>query len=120
MQALGEECVNEARTHKTYTVQTGALSSSTGYFVFLDGVAVHENFEAVLGNTEGVKVGQNLAHKVAQNYKNGVLLVVVAGMNYAIHLEAKGYNVLTSAELYAKKEMPAIVEKLKRAINEVT
>lgn len=119
MQLLGEQCVNEARTNKTYTVQTGNLSGSTGYKVFVDGVAVHEDFIPVNGNMEGVKVGQNLAEKVGAKYKNGVCLVVVAGMNYAIHLEAKGYNVLTSAELYAKKELPVMVAELKKAINEV-
>lgn len=120
MQMLGEMCVTHARSipAKTgFTDQTGNLRSSIGYIVFVDGVAVHESFDHVKEGAEGVKTGQNLAKKVGAKYKNGVALVVTAGMNYAIHLESKGRDVLTSAELLAKKELPVMVAELKKNIN---
>ena len=40
------------------------------------------------------------------------LIVVVAGMNYAAYVEAKGYNVLASAEHLAERELPRMLEKL--------
>ena len=49
MQELGEKCVTEMRLNKGYTMQTGALLSSSGYSVFKDGVAIHTAFEAASG-----------------------------------------------------------------------
>ena len=41
-----------------------------------------------------------------------VALVVVAGMNYAAYVEAKGYNVILPAELKAKTDFPQAMKKL--------
>ena len=87
MQRLGEMCLIEARNNKGYMMQTGALLSSTGYMIFVDGVALHSQFDAASGAESnaaqnGIKAGQALAEKVGKNTK-GVALVVVAGMNYA-------------------------------------
>ncbi len=120
MQMLGEMCVTHARSVPAstgFTDQTGNLRSSEGYMVFVDGVAVHESYDQVKEGSEGVKTGKILAEKIGDMYKNGVCLVVTAGMNYAIHLEAKGRDVLTSAELLAKKELPVMVAELKKNIN---
>lgn len=97
-------------------MQTGALLSSTGYMIFVDGVALHSQFDAASGAESnaaqnGIKAGQALAEKVGKNTK-GVALVVVAGMNYAAYVEAKGYNVLSSAEHLAQRELPRMLEKL--------
>ncbi len=121
MQMLGEMCVTHARSVPAsigFTDQTGNLRSSIGYMVFVDGVAVHESFDQVQEGLEGVKTGQNLAKKWGAKYTHGVCLVVTAGMNYAIHLEAKGRDVLTSAELLAKQELPVMVAELKKNINQ--
>jgi hypothetical protein len=120
MQMLGEMCVTHARSVPAdvgFMDQTGNLRSSEGYMVFLDGVAVHESYDQVQEGAEGVKTGQNLAKKMGAKYKNGVALVVTAGMSYAIHLESKGRDVLTSAELLAKQELPVMVAELKKNIN---
>ena len=58
-----------------------------------------------------VKSGQSIAEKVGKETK-GVALVVVAGMNYAAYVEARGYNVLSSAEHLAERELPRMLEKL--------
>ena len=116
LQQLGEMCLIEARTNKGYMMQTGALLSSTGYQVFVDGVAVHSQFDAASGAqseaaAKGVKAGKELAESIGKETK-GVCLIVVAGMNYAAYVEAKGRNVLTSAEHLAERELPRMLEKL--------
>lgn len=116
LQRLGEMCLVEARTNKGYMMQTGALLSSTGYEVFVDGVAIHSQFDAASGAESnaaetGIKSGQNIAETIGKGTK-GIALVVVAGMNYATYVEAKGYNVLSSAEHLAERELPRMLEKL--------
>ena len=116
LQRLGEMCWIEARNNKGYMMQTGAWLSSTGYQVFVDGVAVHTQFDAASGAesgaaAKGMKAGQTIADKVGKQTK-GVALVVVAGMNYAAYVEARGYNVLSSAEHLAQRELPRMLEKL--------
>lgn len=124
LQRLGEMCLVEARTNKGYMMQTGALLSSTGYEVFVDGVAIHSQFDAASGAESnaaetGIKTGQSIAETIGKGTK-GIALVVVAGMNYAAYVEAKGYNVLSSAEHLAERELPRMLEKLisniKRAV----
>ena len=116
LQRLGEMCLVEARTNKGYMMQTGALLSSTGYEVFVDGVAIHSRFDAASGAESnaaetGIKSGQNIAETIGKGTK-GIALVVVAGMNYAAYVEARGYNVLSSAEHLAERELPRMLEKL--------
>lgn len=116
LQRLGEMCLVEARTNKGYMMQTGALLSSTGYEVFVDGVAIHSQFDAASGAESnaaetGIKSGQGIAESIGKGTK-GIALVVVAGMNYAAYVEAKGYNVLSSAEHLAERELPRMLEKL--------
>lgn len=132
MQELGEMCVTRAREippEVGFQDQTGNLRSSIGCMVFVNGVAVHDNYvkyppkQAVEGAIyNGLDKGKALAEKVGTKYKNGVCLVVTAGMNYAIYVESKGRDVLTSAELLAKQEMPKlaaeIVENLKIVTSE--
>lgn len=116
LQRLGEMCLVEARTNKGYMMQTGALLSSTGYEVFVDGVAIHSQFDAASGAESnaaetGIKSGQSIAESIGKG-TNGIALVVVAGMNYAAYVEAKGYNVLSSAEHLAERELPRMLDKL--------
>ena len=116
LQRLGEMCLIEARSNKGYMMQTGALLSSTVYEVFVDGVAIHSQFDAASGAeseaaSKGVQAGKSIAEKIGKETK-GVALVVVAGMNYAAYVEARGKNVLSSAEHLAERELPRMLEKL--------
>lgn len=116
LQRLGEICLVETSTNKGYMMQTGALLSSTGYEVFVDGVAIHSQFDEASGAESnaaemGIKSGQSIAETIGKGTK-GIALVVVAGMNYAAYVEAKGYNVLSSAEHLAERELPRMLEKL--------
>lgn len=115
LQMMGEQCVNYARTVPPdvgFHDQTGNLRSSIGYGIFVDGVQVHESsFESVGNATNGAKVGQELCKRVG-NKTHGVCLVVVAGMNYAVHVESKGRDVITGAEHLAQRELPKHLERL--------
>lgn len=122
LQYLGELCVSHARSIPKeigFTDQTGNLRSSIGYVIFKNGISVHSNYETVLKGNEGVKAGKELSKKVGSKYSDGIVLVVTAGMNYALYVEAKGRDVLTSAENMAQQELPKMLEALKRNIGKI-
>lgn len=52
------------------------------------------------------------AMKMIATLPDCVALVIVAGMNYAAYVEAKGYNVILPAELKAKTDFPKAMQKL--------
>lgn len=121
---VGEKCVNEARDFGGYEDQTGALRSSVGYIVLVDGVILNENFKITERPIKkkqdmkalGLSTARTFAQQMAAKYNKGFVLVVVAGMNYAAYVEARGYNVLSSAENLARLQLPAMLEKLKRKV----
>ena len=112
---IGEQCVNEARSYngKAYKDQTGNLRSSVGYVVAIDGkIKATSTFEEILNGQEGAKTGRSYAKQLVAQYPQGAVLIVVAGMNYAKYVSAKGYNVLQSAELKAEKLVPQLLKQL--------
>lgn len=123
MKYLGRECVKNAREMGDYVNQTGNLRNSVGFMLLRDGKVLNRDFKrsATVTNTskgakEGVLAGQALAERIAESYPSGYVLIVVAGMEYAVHVESKGKNVLTSAEQYANVEMPFLLSKLRGKI----
>lgn len=122
LQRLGEVCITHARDLPPsvgYNDQTGAARSSTGYTIFEDSTAIRENFKAVRGNEEGIKAGKKLAREVAESGRyRGIYIVFVAGMHYTVYLEAKGRDVLTSAEILALREAPKLLEEINKAIKQ--
>lgn len=105
---VGEEAVELAKLippERGFNDQTGNLRSSIGYVVVKDGKPVNVSFGAVKGGHKGVNEGQRLALQIGSKQTEGYALIVVAGMNYAVHVESKGRDVLTSAEKFAEKEI---------------
>ena len=120
LQNLGEQCVTHARTipaETGFTDRTGNLRSSIGYVIFQNGEPIVSNFEQVKEGSEGMKSGENVATNAAKRHPEGLCLVVVAGMNYAVYVESKGRDVLTSAETLAKRELPRMLNDLIDSIN---
>lgn len=118
---LGEMCVAHARSVPQaigFGDVTGNLRSSIGYTLFVDGVAYNSLFESVKGGTEGVLAGQRLAAKVGEQ-STGLCLVVVAGMHYAVAVESRGKDVITSAEQLAITKLPAMIATLTSDITSV-
>jgi len=110
---VGETCIKEARESGAYQDQTGNLRSSIGYVVLRDGVAYQSsNFDQVKGGSDGAKEGEAFLNSIIQGYRQGLVLIVVAGMNYAAYVDALGLNVLTSAELIAEQLVPQMLKKL--------
>lgn len=115
LQFLGEKLVNHARTNGSYMDQTGNLRNSVGYVIVKNGKIVNADFEKSSSKSgpDGPAAARKLANELAGQFKDGYALIVVAGMNYAAAVESKGYDVLSSAELFAKTEFPRMVKELK-------
>ena len=119
---LGEKCVIEAKDRPqeaSWFDQSGNLRSSVGYVIGVNGKIVqYSSFNQVKQGSEGVKEGKELAEELAKKYSKGYALIVVAGMNYAELVEAMDNKVvLASAELFARKELPNMMKKLKVQIS---
>ena len=115
LQYLGEMCVKHARLIPKeigFEDQTGNLRSSIGYMVFKEGEAIHSSYQTVGKGAEGASKGAELAKRIGSKHSKSIMLVVTAGMEYAIHVESKGRDVLTSAEHLAQQELPKIIERL--------
>lgn len=113
MLRVGEECINNARTLGTYTDQTGNLRSSIGYAVYVDGERIFvSDLRKVKDGDLGVRNAEAKIKSITINHPHSIILVVVAGMNYAIHVELKGYNVLTSAQLTGRELAPRLLRQL--------
>lgn len=118
---LGEQCVTKIRDRagdKSWYDQTGNLRSSVGYVIAHNkNIIQYSTFNQVKQGSEGVKTGKDLAKELAKRYSNNYVLIVVAGMNYAEFVEAMdNKDVLASTELWAREQVPLMLEKLKRQI----
>lgn len=109
----GEQSVKEARVRGNYTDQTANLRNSIGYTTFKGGDKLSEDITAdsnpYQGNGKGDKeLAKSMAKKAIEELRSRghyFSLIVVAGMNYAKYVEAKGYYVISPAEAKAKEGM---------------
>ena len=124
----GEMAVQTAVNSGKYQNITGNLRSSIGYVIAKNGKIIKEGgfkkipgfganmqrvkFTTISGKdvnfiakgksgdgSEGSQSGLEYAREIVSQYSNGFTLVVVAGMEYASFVNAKGFDVLDSAEL---------------------
>lgn len=109
MSYVGEMCLNEARTGGNYIDRTGNLRNSIGYLIIDEGKVLRMGS---FSPSEGGKQGSKFAQSLVKEYPKGIALIVVAGMNYAGYVSAKGYNVLDSSEILAEKLVPQIMKQL--------
>jgi len=108
---LGDELVARAKANGQYNNVTFRLRSSVGYQVGVYGKVVRSSFST--GRREGAMEGRNLATSIiAANSQHEFILVVVAGMNYAKSVEARGKDVLTSTEIFANQRIPSMLKAL--------
>lgn len=112
-QYIAEVLVREARMKGDYIDQTGNLRSSIGAIILLDGQVVSRSgFEVVMGGSSGANEGLTYAQEIAAAYPRGIALVVVAGKDYAVHVAARGRDVLSSAVLKAEDIVPRMMRQL--------
>lgn len=88
-----------------YQNRTGDLRNSIGFVVTYNGEVRGEYFQENVGGS----IAKKKAYKQAKRRK-GIVLIVVAGMNYAVYVEAKGFNVLTSAKQLANTMLPKLLK----------
>lgn len=109
---VGTQCVNQARTNGDYMDRTGNLRSSIGYAIVQNGVILNQSrFEQVKDGKQGKKEGAGLLADLIDRNTKGIVLIVVAGMNYAAYVETS-LNVLTSAELLAQDLVPKLLRQI--------
>jgi len=111
---IGIDCVAEARKSGSYTDRTGNLRSSIGYCIVENGsVITKSGFEKVSSTaSQGKQAGEKSLSDLIAEYSKGLVLIVVAGMNYAVYVEARGFNVLDSARTEGKKQVETMKQKL--------
>lgn len=114
---VGLQCVKEAREGKGYTDQTGNLCSSVGFIVVRDGKIVEKTLASQIGDNkpttqEGMNKADDYLKHLASSHSSGICLIVVAGMNYAVYVEGRGRNVLTSSKLLAERLVPKMLTDL--------
>lgn len=106
----GNNFIRDARLKEqgSYTNRTTRLRNSTGYVVSRDGKVVKSDFDSYSVNgvatEEGKALGLAYATEIATTLK-GYALVCVAGANYGLYVEAKGYDVITGSVLVLKQEL---------------
>lgn len=113
-QRIGETFIANARSNDTYKDQTGNLRSSIGYVILKDGEQIFGTFP---GSTEE---GKARAAKTVEEAKakapRGFVLIVVAGMEYALYVEAMGYDVLTASGQIAANDLKKAVEQISKKL----
>lgn len=110
LQYLGEELAKYAKDRHNYTDRTGNLTNSIGYAVAKGKDIVFWGGPDMGG--DGAEAALQTALKMIETLPHKLSLVIVAGMNYAAYVEAKGYNVILPAELKAKADVPEAMRKL--------
>lgn len=110
---VGEMALTEARTNHRYQDQTGNLTSSIGYAIIDNGRVIRQSsFEQVKQGSQGGNKGKQHMKSIMAKNKQGIVFIMVAGMNYASYVEAMSLNVLDSAEMMAKRMIPQILKSL--------
>jgi hypothetical protein len=109
MKLAGEEFVKLARENGSYDNQTENLRSSIGYVVTLDGKILIEDFQVVGSGQEGVAKARQLALNVAGKM-GGIVLIGVAGMEYAAAVESKGFEVISNSSLLAEQFLKKAIQ----------
>lgn len=118
MEYVGERCVEIARQKGSYNDITGNLRSSIGYAVIKAGRVVKQSiaspFAGPDGNGEkGAAEAKAFLNKLVGAYPEGVVLVIVAGMDYAVYVEAVHHkDVLTSASLEAEQLVVKLLDQI--------
>lgn len=122
LEAMQKTCLEitiNAKQLDTYKDQTNNLRSSIGYVVYNNGQKIAEHFSQAGSGTEGggpsgMEKGKKVAEEAAKEFPNDIIGVVVAGEDYALYVESKGYDVITGPCL----EAYSILEKNLRLVFE--
>lgn len=87
-------------SYREFKDQTHKLRSSIGCVLYHNGVEVFNYFESTGGDDgeSGVQDGISYARSITERIEDKTIVaVVVAGAEYALYVESKGYDVLTGS-----------------------
>lgn len=121
LQRTGEEFVKVARLSGQYDDWTGNLRSSIGYVIVKDGEIIGKDFKLSekkgSDKQTGKREGEQLAMDLVKTFTKGYVLIGVAGMKYAVFVEAmENKDVLTNAankaEDFIKRHSRLLFERL--------
>ena len=108
--AAGKQLVETARSTKTYQDQSGNLSASMGFGVYSYGREIEVGG---FGGGEGEQKGRELLMQVSPYYRDKqFVLIVVAGMDYAVAVERRGKVVLDGASLRAESTLATLMSSI--------
>ena len=114
--AAGEMFVRYARESGRYIDHTGNLRSSIGYVIVKNGKTASMNFkkqDVGTEGSEGVNKAEKLARELARTHNTGLVLIGVAGMEYALYVEAmESKDVITGANIKTEAWMKAAVKSV--------
>lgn len=138
LQFVGEIFVKLAREEGAYKDRTGNLRNSIGYIILKNGEQLFENFEksahveveiskgklagqthTTKGSADGVAKGKEVAELASLKFPKGYVLIVVAGMEYAAAVEAKGLDVLTGSSQQASKLLKQGFDELQQKLKKI-
>lgn len=115
LQRIGELGLTYCRQETSYKDRTGVLRSSLGYIIIKNGLQLYKGgFIQIMAGGEGVAAGEKIAKEVTAKYPVGLVLIMVAGAAYAVHVEATGRPVLTAGALVAKNALEKAMREISR------
>lgn len=116
LEILVAQLQNHAKRNAGYVDQTSNLKSSIGGVVLRNGIPI--KFKGFSGSSEGSSTGLEFLNEVMAQHRNGYVILIVAGMNYASYVENfHDLNVLKKTELKMERDIPKIIERLKIAVD---
>ncbi len=112
----GDYAVKGIRTREfsSWEDQSGNLRSSIGYAVVRKGqVVIMSGFDVVAGGSQGAADGRRMTAELAREYSQyPYVLIVVAGMEYAVYVEAmENKVVLAGGQLWLENNVEGILKK---------
>lgn len=116
----GEQFVTYARqqAHEIgFYDRTKNLRASIGFVVAKNGQILSEDFKPLDGATEGVTAAKRLSSAVVREYSTGYVLIGVAGMKYAVYVEAmENKDVITNATNFTKDHIKKVSRDLFKSL----
>jgi co-chaperonin GroES (HSP10) len=117
LKLVGEKFIINARSTDTYKDQTGNLRSSIGFVILKDGEQIFgSDFALAKKGTDrvtGQKTGIRIADEASSKFQRGIVLIVVAGMDYAAAVESKNLDVITGSSFIAEADLRKSLNELK-------
>jgi hypothetical protein len=111
LKIAGREFVDRARSRTklangSFGNITWNLRGSIGYVLVKDHSIIERYFPRIADGAEGTSTGTAYAEELALLMDDGdIMLIVVAGMDYAYFVESKGYDVISGSWAHLEDEL---------------